>query len=335
MFIFTNIVFLLFLIREPLKKRIFFSSTVTLVSSIPILAWFFYLINVTNRIGGRGFKIKASLVSNFINGLKNVYDVFKTFLPYNGLYEDVISPNFRFNLLLAVFIFLITAAIYILIKQPAGKRFDGFSFKNYLLFPVYIIAFILFIGFSYSITNRSYVIDHRQISPLIPMIIITSLLSFSVLLSNIKLPRIPLNIIVLCLYAFIFRYYFFSSSTLVRDLHENGYGYTARQYQESGIVDALKKIPADREILSNVSGFVLLYDNRLPIQVDQFHYHMYGSGNEYGEGKFRNQQAALVLFLPDFNNYYGAQAAELYSILTGGLEVAYHDPVSAIYYFPD
>ena len=206
---------------------------------------------------------------------------------------------------------------------------------NYLLFPVNIIAFILFIGFSYSITNRSYVIDHRQISPLIPMIIITSLLSFFILFSALKFPRMPLNIGILCIYAVIFRYYFFTSGTLVRDLHENGYGYTARQYQESGIVEAIKQIPPDTEIISNMSGFILLHDNRLPIQVDQFHYHMYGSGVEYGESKFRNKRAALVLLRPDFNNYYGAQAEELYTVLTGGLEVAYQDSAGAIYYFPD
>ena len=334
-FIFTNFIFLIFFIRKPLKMRILFSSIITFFSSIPILAWFFYLQNVTGRIGGRGFQFNASLAGNFFDGLKIVYDVFKTFLPYNGLYENVISTNTRFILLLAVFIFLISASISILLKRPGINKSNEISLNNYLLFPVNIIAFILFIGFSYSITNRSYVIDHRQISPLIPMIIITSLLSFSVLISSLKFPRVLLKIGILCIYAFIFRYYFFTSGTLVRDLHENGYGYTARQYQESGIVEAIKQIPPDMEIISNMSGFILLHDNRLPIQVDQFHSHMYGSGAEYGESKFRNKRAALVLLRPDFNNYYGAQAEELYASLTGGLEVAYQDKAGAIYYFPD
>ena len=334
-FIFTNFIFLIFFICKPLKMRILFSSIITLISSIPILAWFFYLHNTTGRIGGRGFQINASLAGNFFDGIKIVNDILKTFLPYNGLYENVISANTRFILLFAVFIFLIAATIFILLKSPGRNKSNKISLYNYLLFPVNIIAFILFIGFSYSITNRSYVIDHRQISPLIPMIIITSLFSFFILFSALKFPLMPLNIGILCIYAVIFRYYFFTSDTLVRDLHENGYGYTARQYQESGIIEAIKQIPPDTEIISNMSGFILLHDNRLPIQVDQFHSHMYGSGVEYGESKFRKKRAALVLFRPDFNNYYGAQAEELYTALTGGLEIAYQDKAGAIYYFPD
>jgi hypothetical protein len=333
-FIFINFIILLFFIQKPIKNRFLFSSTITLISSTPILAWFIYLFTLTNRIGGRGFRIKGSLINNFINGLKTVYDIFKGFLPYDGLYEGIISSSIRLNLLIAAFLLLIAASIFCLIKQPVDKKADGSNFKNHIIFPMYIIAFIIFIGFSYSITNRSYVIDHRQISPLIPMIIITSLYSFSILITNLKFLRTPLTIIAVGLFAYIFRYYFFSSRNLVRSLYENGYGYTARQYQESGIIEAVKQIPINREIISNVSGFILLYDNRLPIEPVQFEFHMYGSGDGYGEATFRNHQAALVLLIPDFNNYYGQQAAELYSVLTKGLNVAFQDSVSAIYYYP-
>ena len=291
-FILANFIILMFFIQKPIKNKFVFSLKTTAISSIPILAWFVYLFSLTSRIGGRGFRLKASLINNFINGFKTVYEVFKGFLPYNGLYEDVISSSIRLNLLICAFIFLIAATIYFSIKQPVDNRSVGSNYKNFIIFPIYIIAFIVFIGFSYSITNRSYVIDHRQISPLIPMIVITSLLSLSILMSNIKLLRIPLSIIALGLFALIFRYYYFSSRNLVLSLHENGYGYTARQYQESGIIEAVKQIPSDREIISNVSGFILLYDNRLPIEPTQFEFHMFGSGNGYGEAIFRNHQAS-------------------------------------------
>jgi len=331
----SNFMILLFFMQKSLKIRILFSSIVTFIGSIPILAWFYYLYNITDRIGGRKFQLAESFVNNFFNGLKVIYDIFKTFLPYNGLYENIISPNIRFNLSLGIFALLITATIYFLTKQVNGKKTDKFNLEKYLIFPIYAIAFIVFICFSYSVTNRSYVIDHRQLSPLIPVIIIISLYSFSILVSYLKIPHIHSNIIILCLYAFIFRFYFFSSRTLVRDLHANGFGYTARQYQESGILDAIKKIPPDRIIISNSAAFVLLHDNRLPVQIDQFYAHRFGSGDAYGESKFRDHQAALLLILPDFNNYYGEQAAELFSVLTDKLQIAYQDPVSAIFYYPE
>jgi hypothetical protein len=331
-FILANFLILLFFLQKPLKNKFIFASKITAISSIPILAWFVYLFTLTSRIGGRGFRIKISIFDKFITSLRSIYDVFKGFLPYDGLYEHIISANIRLTLLISTFIFLITTTFYFLIKQTGKRKNEGFNYKNYILFPVYIITFIFFISFSNSIT--SLIIDHRQISPLIPLIVITSLLSVSILISNLKLLRIPMSIIALGLFAFIFRYYFYFSNSLVSSLHENGFGYTVRQYQESGIIDAVKQIPPDREIISNVSGFILLYDNRLPLEPIQFGYHMFGSGDGYGEAAFRNHQAALVLLIPDFNNYYGQQAAALYSLITTGLKIAYQDPVSAIYYYP-
>lgn len=335
MFVAINFLILLFFSQKPLKNRVFISSIVTFTSSIPILAWFLYLHNLTDRLGGRKFQFADAFVNNFFYGLKEIYVLFKSFLPYNGLYEGIISANTRFDVAIIIFVLLITASIYLLSKLSNEKKIDKLNLNNYLILPIYAVAFILFIGFSYSATRQSYVIDHRQISPLIPIVILISLYTFSVLISHVKIPRIPSTIIILCLYAFVFRYYFFSSRTLVRNLHENGYGYTARQYQESGILEAIRIIPTDRVIISNLSAFVLLHDNRLPMQVDQFHFHRFGSGDAYGESKFRDKQAALLLILPDFNNYYGEQAAELFSVLTDGLRVAYQDPVGAIFYYQE
>ena len=120
-FIFTNFIFLIFFIRKPLKMRILFSSIITFISSIPILAWFFYLHNSTGRIGGRGFQINASLAGNFLDGLKIVNDILKTFLPYNGLYENVISSNARSHFVACCFYFSNCCNDFHIIKKSGQK----------------------------------------------------------------------------------------------------------------------------------------------------------------------------------------------------------------------
>jgi len=334
-FIFMNFFILILFIPKTLKKRAVFSFTVTLFSLVPLLMWLISLHRLTSLIGGRKIDIASSFAFNFFEGCKEISDILQSFLPYKGHYENIIASNVRLPVVLAIYLILITVSIYLLMKGSTARNSEGIKLEYYLPFPVYIIAFIVFIAFSFSITNRSYRIDERQLSTLIPLIIFTSLLSLCVLLSHMKFMPLAADFIILCLFAFIFRYYFFPSRNLVQKFHENGYGYTARQYQESGIIEAIKQIPPEKIIISNSSGFILFYDNRLPLQVDQFHHRMFGSGNSYGEGKFRDQQAALVLLIPDFNNYYGVQAKMLLPSIINGLNVAYWDAVGGIYYYPD
>jgi len=334
-FLFIHFCIMALFVPKPWKNRLVFATSVTLISALPIFGWFAYLYSITTRIGGRTLQVAAPFVRNFVHTLKVIYRLFRSFLPYQGLYKDILPTNVRYPLALALFVGLILSAVFLLSQRARHKEKDRSQLKDFLLYPITIIGFILFLGFAFSIAKRAYIIDLRQISPLIPMVILTSLYSLSVLLTHLKLPRVPSTIILVCLYGLVFRYYWLTSSPLVLDLQVNGYGYTARQYQESGIIDELKTIPLDRGIISNVSAFVLYYDNRLPLQVDHFPARMFGSGDGYGEKSFRVKQAALVILLPDFNNYYGERAAGLYAALMDGLEVAYQDAVGAIFYFPE
>jgi hypothetical protein len=114
----------------------------------------------------------------------------------------------------------------------------------------------------------------------------------------------------------------------------NGRGYSSREYQDSGIIDQLKALPEDRLMISNSSGFILYYTNRMPVQIDVFHKRNFGRHNGYGERTFREKGAALILILPDFRNVYGDSADELFTTITDGLDVDYRDEVSGIYYYP-
>jgi hypothetical protein len=333
-FAMLNFVLLIFLIQKPLKTRLSTSLFASICAAIPILSWLFYLFVRTEKIGGRRFLIN-SFLDNLPYSLREIAAIIKTFLPYDGIYEKIISSDTRFNFAVVIFLIIITWVIYTLVQRVKDQKIPQLALKQYIVFPVYLIGFLAFISLSFSASGRGLDIDHRVLSPFIPLIILTMLLSFSHIFSFISLPFRNLFIIAsIVLYGLIFRFYYFTSRTLVRSLHEEGYGYTARQYRESDILKVIQEIPEDRIIISNLSGFILLYDNRLPMQIDHFYDHMYGSGDTYGEKTFRIRQAALVLIHPDFHNAYGDSSRELYQTLTNGLDVAYYDEIGAIYYFP-
>jgi hypothetical protein len=113
----------------------------------------------------------------------------------------------------------------------------------------------------------------------------------------------------------------------------NGYGFTARAYQQSGLINEIQKIPDDREMISNLSGFVLFYTNRYPIQVNNFPNYSFGSGNTYGEKPFRENRAALIILFSDFSNYYGEDSENLLFSLTNTLNAKYVDTEGGIYLY--
>jgi len=117
----------------------------------------------------------------------------------------------------------------------------------------------------------------------------------------------------------------------VKNLRSEGEGFTARIYQQSGIIDEIKKIPVDKNTISNSAGFVLFHTNRYPIQVDNFPNYSFGKGDTYGEIPFREENASLILMYSDFSNYYGEKSNQLLSALTHNLNIVYQDNEGGIY----
>jgi len=330
----ANTLILLAFSNQPFWKRISQSFISLVLIALPILLWVAHLYSITGRIGGRHIVINASILDSFCHGISEMIAVLKTYLPYAGLYESLIPSSTRLILFCCALIFLVGGCIWLITKKRAEEQFARAALEKYLSFPIHLLVFLAFIGTSYSLTKRSYVIDQRQLAPLIPMTILLWTYSFHILFQGLTRLRWLSAALLSFVFLLTLRYNFFISRSLIKDLHRDGYGYTSREYQTSGFIDALQEIPQEKRIISNAAGFVLLYNNRMPIQIDQFHQRMYGSGDAYGEAIFREKGAALVIIKPDFNNYYGEGAEELYSALTNGLRCFYEDQAGAIFYYP-
>jgi len=333
-FIFTN--FIILMIYQPFhfKNQLSSSLKISGISSLPILGWLGYIYLNSNQIAGRKVQIPHDAVNTFFEGMKIIPELFKDFLPYSGLHENILPSSVRLILFFIILLLLVGAAIS-LNKRTNSLKKESLSNQVILyIIMIHAFSFLVFIPLSYSLTERSYVIDHRILSPLIPMVIIIALLSYSMVIPQMKRFKKIAVAAAIIVGVFIFRFFSFQARTYIINLHENGRGYTAREYIQSGIINEIRKIPSHTIMISNSAGFVLFHDNRLAQQVDQFHARMYGTGNTASERIFRTGKAALIILFPDFYNYYGDQAKELLPLMTNGLILAYQDSVGAIYYYP-
>ncbi len=194
-------------------------------------------------------------------------------------------------------------------------------------------AYLLFIAFTHSITIPQIDIIDRMLSPVYPFFVLLVIASLYFAMEAGGWQRILYYSAILAI-LIVLRFNFLTTLAYVNELKTFGRGYSARQYRQSGIIEQIKEIPENQRMVSNSAGFVLYYTNRFPIQVNQFANRTFGMKNGNGEKWFREKGASLILFFPEFRNYYGDTADELLSTITNGLDVYYLDDVSGIYYYP-
>ena len=78
-----------------------------------------------------------------------------------------------------------------------------------------------------------------------------------------------------------------------RDLHEKGFGYTSRAWQNSTLIKALPSIPADKTIISNDPGAILFFTGRPAIDLTPV---IKQTKHDEIPGILQDDSVALVLF---------------------------------------
>ena len=126
-------------------------------------------------------------------------------------------------------------------------------------------------------------------------------------------------------------------------LHENGSGYTSKEWQSSELLDRVKELPLETSIISNEADAILLYANRPAYRIPEL---MQGKRhavfNSFGQDSedeiqsiFKTKGAALVLFNSvywQFNAIYYHKAEERLEAFTRNLYL-YSEAVDGEIYF--
>jgi hypothetical protein len=324
---------LVILPRQSFNQRLQRALLYLGASLLPVGVWFLKLYLQSNKVGGKSLAINFNLFGKLLTSFGAEFDVIKGWLPYHGVYEQ---PMFDLILEIGSVLLILAAVVFItrkLIKTKVESRSQLPLLNIFFIFSLaYLCAYLLFIAFTHSITIPQIDIIDRMLAPIIPLVVNIIVAALALMLN--KKSKVPVIISLLAALLLV-RFNFLTSMNFVNEMHTYGHGYSARQYQESGIIQQLQALPEDQRMVSNDAGFVLYYTNRFPLQVSQFANRTYGRKHSYGEESFGQGKSVLVLFFPEFRNVYGEETAEtLLPTVINGLDILYEDEVGGIYAYP-
>jgi hypothetical protein len=310
-------------------KRIRNTALYYIFTLLPVGLWLFSLFDKFNMVGGKRFSLDISIFQNIASSVFDVSEVIKFWIPYVEIYRSTFTEILiiLFSAILAIFLVGSTTKQFISSNKATELNKKHFFFLVILL----IFGYVLFISLTHSITIPQIDIIDRMMIPIYPLCIFVFFLSADALID--KIGQKCLLIFIVALSFLGLRYNFLRTNSYIKTMEENGHGFTARAYQQSGLINEIRKLSLDQEIISNSSGFVLFYTNRYPIQVNDFPNYAYGSGNSYGEYSFRENNAALIILFSDFSNYYGEKSENLLYSLTNTLNDKYIDIEGGVYYY--
>ncbi len=315
---------------SPFVLRIKNTILYYIIAFLPVGLWGLTLFYKFNILGGKRFSLDNTIFHNFSQSIIEELKVIKLWIPYVEIYLE----TFTEALIISIASFSIISLIGWTIKQFVFSNRANVSTQKYffLLLILLIFGYVSFIGLTHSITIPQIDIIDRMMIPIYPLCLIIVFLSLDALIKKID-KRSFLSIFII-ISAFIgLRFNTLRTKTYIQTMSVNGNGFTARAYQQSGFINEIRKIPDDKKMISNSSGFVLFYTNRYPIQVNNFPNYSYGVGNSYGEKSFRENQAALIILFSDFSNYYGKESENLLYTLTNTLNAKYVGIEGGIYHY--
>ena len=322
----------LVLIRKKYSQSLIkFMPIYILVSLTPIGLWFLNQYNNLNKVGGKRFAINITLVKSIFQSILQEFKVIGSWIPYSGIYLSEIINQLLIVFFSGLFIIALVIGLIVYFKNRNNKNINTIYLFQICL--IILIAYILFIGVTHSVTIPKIDIIDRMMAPIYPILVLTFLSSIA--LFPIEKTSWCLKGGLLLIALISIRFYGIFTINEVEMLRAEGKGYTSREYQQSEILKRLDSLPADQAMISNFAAFVLFHTNRFPLQVDQFYNWSYGKGDAYGEKSFRENNAALIILYPEFRNYYGENSDQLLQSLIAGLKVEYQDEIGGIYFYPD
>ena len=316
--------------KAPLFMRIKNTIFYYLIAFLPVGLWGLSLLFKLNIYGGKRFSSDITIFRDIGKSIIEELMIIKLWIPYVELYLD----TFTEALIISIFSIIIISLIGWTIKQFSFSNITNESTNKHFFFLIILLIFgyVFFIGLTHSIAIPQIDIVDRMMIPIYPLCLFIFFLSLDFLIRKIEYRSIK-TIFIIALSFIGLRYNSLRTISYIKNMNADGYGFTARVYQQSGMINEIRKIPDDREMISNLSGFVLFYTNRYPIQVNYFPNYSFGSGNSYGEESFRENHAALIILFSDFSNYYGGESENLLLTLTNTLNTKYVDNEGGIYYY--
>jgi 4-amino-4-deoxy-L-arabinose transferase-like glycosyltransferase len=308
--------------KQALRWRIRNTIIFCMIAFLPIGIWAASLINKYDKFAGKNFNFGWSIFQSVIRSLQSILQVIKLWIPYTSEYADT---------WLAVILFLFGVLFFILIIVMPFIQLRWKKEQNHdpilafiLVINLAILGYFGLIIFMHTTSSPPIDIIDRTLLPVFPLTLISASYAITSLFRKIS-QKLILSLGLILMSAIFLRYQYLITKPYLQNLSENGIGYTAKKFIQSGTINAIHNIDRDRILISNLSGFVLFHDNRYPIFIENFPHYAFGAGDSYGEREFREANAALIIMRSEFENFYGTSADDLLTKVTDSHRVEYED----------
>jgi len=308
-----------------------------------LMVWLIVTFNHTGMLAGRELAFGDNLLRNLSLFRKNIMEVLVSWLPYTN---DI--PSWRLKSL-AVYGILGSGVglVGLIVWQGRKKKpISSVSISKLALLvsaSISIVSYVFILLVTYLFTSITPDVNDRMLSPLFPALVVFLCSSIYLFLHSFKLSPF-LQAIPMVLILLVGRFYYNQSANWAQDRDESTRGYAAARYVNSELILAVKELPNNQPLISNMPALVLLYYNRFPFAIQELEqrqpvstFTCYGEGEDSAQEAFRQQGAALIIFTDDFqrqmDEIYDIESDSRIASFLQGLSLVKETTDGAIYYF--
>lgn len=308
-------------VKGTWKERVRRLLNVALPSLIPAGAWLWLTNSLAGSVGGRHFEWSLSSLETAGHFFAGLWSEILAWVPYITRGSQVISPQGKLFLGL-----LILFGVFFGFQRFGQKTPDQAEYRK---LSIWIAIWFTFSVFYLAIHLVSYMVviekpdtDFRLFIPVLFAWIIILIFILALFRSFIKaqIPVVVTVMLVLIIYAS-----YFGNRTIdyVQDMHQNGWGYTSRYWQESHLLFEAGKLGQDSKIYSNDPALILLYHGYFPSYLD-FPAMIDSHSNP-------SQETIFVMFYPQAQGVHGGKTEELFDSLDGQFQAVYRGTDGGVY----
>ncbi|HEX7432734.1 MAG TPA: hypothetical protein VF326_03690, partial [Anaerolineaceae bacterium] len=332
---------------KSIKNRFWEALSYITLGLIPFVIWTIYLRSMGGYPGQYTIPAYPEMVILLRSSFRALTETVVGWTPW-GSQLGAGFPRHHAMFLLALGVGGLLILLLTLFKQGKISFRSAWGKPNFqigLVFGVFNLVYCIFLLLTYLfVEHPKPVLDVRMLSPLLVggMLSIVGFLDF---ILEDQLPftlrqLIPVGVILLFIVSNIN-----PTKNFIQIMHLDGDGYTSKAWQESGVIKAVKGLPANAHIISDNIDVIMLYTFRSASRIPELESKTpqplgqpFGDDlNDSVQTLFRNGKAVLVLFNQaywQFDAIYGGQATQTrFKAFTNGLSPYYIGGDGSIYYY--
>ncbi|HEY9075743.1 MAG TPA: hypothetical protein VIO61_04330 [Anaerolineaceae bacterium] len=351
----------LLLAKQTWNRKMADLALFALVSSVPVLIWLAIDYQLTGTVASRSGQAASDLWARFLSFFPPLLDIYLFWLvpgsivsrmPYLLKAAALVLPLLAGGMLVVEIALRLHSQARIAVRKqadligannPFAVWLDsgGVRFTVAMLF--FITSYLVLLAVVHVFTYPPVTLASRMLSPVHFAVVALLAALLHLVLQGWQSDR-WLPAAGYAAFGLLFLVYAGRGALVVRDMHQIGIGYTAREWRSSELVDAIRKIPAQTPIISNDVTAVQFLANRPAYNIPEiFRDQPLSSFTRFGDSTsereqviFREQGGVLVLFnatlASDFS-MYGSKLDARLKAFTEGLRPVFESPQGTIYIY--